>query len=742
MTVNNKWSCSKGVRGMKRKSLALVLSIILLSNGFSVYASGSDDSLNNNEKVQKLIGENYIQGYGNGDFGYNNSIKRSEITRLIVLAGKQQDKIEELKNTRGNYSDVGVRYWANGEINVGTSIPTKKSGKCIINGYPNGTFLPEKGVSYAELSKMLVVLAKSDLDYGLLSDEKASWPNDWIKWAEELGINNDIINKDPNEIVNREDAFVMFSNALEIRKDLLEDELYSKNQEISSKQVKLKKKKSSKNKNERQELESEEKVDTLEKLKKDLKVKEDRLSKVVTLLESLREEAEVLEEEIRDLREKISDIENENTRAELRVSEVLDINDDDDFSNDGKVKEDDGANDSLDLEDLKSLLEDKESRLSSINEEIESLKLEESSLGIEIESLKKKIRVEEVELARINFENNARKITHITSGSGDSLVEADVSKFHYNSEKDRFEISVDIKGLEFVGKDHIESLVGNKSGLFSEILPSLGVKAVYFGDDRYSVDINDKDFNIKKLIDAALKNLNSNGEIFYSADIKDSESSVEYSSDFLVSFSYIVDENIKNPDLDINSGDYISNRNLIDQDEDVIAEVNSINDYRDNLINKTVIAASKRGRETETFDYSYSDDVYEIKINKEKNETTILSANGKGIATGIINFLTISNKGDGDVAENLVEIRIMDLKDRDKFATIDRKQLISMSKNMSIPVGALKYLSPDNVNIGIMTHLGDLIGIEARIDYIYKLESSDKQYVKTEKYIMTNNYIK
>lgn len=176
----------------------------------------------------------------------------------------------------------------------------------------------------------------------------------------------------------------MFSNALEIRKDLLEDELYSKNQEISSKQVKLKKKKSSKNKNERQELESEEKVDTLEKLKKDLKVKEDRLSKVVTLLESLREEAEVLEGEIRDLREKISDIENENTRAELRVSEVLDINDDDDFSNDGKVKEDDGANDNLDLEDLKSLLEDKESRLFSINEEIESLKLEESSLGIEI----------------------------------------------------------------------------------------------------------------------------------------------------------------------------------------------------------------------------------------------------------------------------------------------------------------------------------------------------------------------
>lgn len=350
--------------------------------------------------------------------------------------------------------------------------------------------------------------------------------------------------------------------------------------------------------------------------------------------------------------------------------------------------------------------------------------------------------MEEVELARINFENNARKITHITSGSGDSLVEADVSKFHYNSEKDRFEISVDIKGLEFIGKDHIESLVGNKSGLFSEILPSLGVKAVYFGDDRYSVDINDKDFNIKKLIDAALKNLNSNGEIFYSADIKDNESSVEYSSDFLVSFSYIVDENIKNPDWDINSGDYISNKNLIDQDEDVIAEVNSINDYRDNLINKTVIAASKRGRETETFDYSYSDDVYEIKINKEKNNTTILSAHGKGIATGIINFLTISNKGDGDVVENLVEIRIMDLKDRDKFATIDRKQLISMSKNMSFPVGALKYLSPDNVNIGIRTYLEELIGIEARIDYIYKLESSDKQYVKTEKYIMTNNYIK
>lgn len=538
----------------------------------------------------------------------------------------------------------------------------------------------------------------------------------------------------------------MFSNALEIRKDLLEDELYSKNQENSPKQVKLKKKKSSKNKNERQELESEEKVDTLEKLKKDLKVKEDRLSKVVTLLDSLKEEARVLEEEIRDLREKISDIENENTRRELRVSKVSEVtdikNDDDEFSNDGKVKEDDGDNDNLSLEDLKSLLEDKESRLSSINKEIESLKLEENSLGIEIEKLKEKIRVEEVELARINFENNARKITHIASGSGDNLVEADVSKFHYNSEKDRFEISVDIKGLEFIGKDHIESLVGNKSGLFSEILPSLGVKAVYFGDDRYSVDINDKDFNIKKLIDAALKNLNSNGEILYSADIKDSETSVEYSSDFLVIFSYIVDENIKDPDLYINSGDYISNRNLIDQDEAVIAEVNSINDYRDKLINKTIIAASKRGRETETFDYSYSDDVYEIKINKEKNNTTILSAHGKGIATGIINFLTISNKGDGDVVENLVEIRIMDLKDRDKFATIDRKQLISMSKNMSFPVGALKYLSPDNVNIGIRTYLEELIGIEARIDYIYKLESSDKQYVKTEKYIMTNNYIK
>lgn len=218
---------------MNKKIISLVLALVMVLGTFtSVFAAeptkkAEAKKAEAGEKVEKVVGKDnkiqyvidkkLVEGYEDGNYGLDKNIKRSEITRLLVLANGNEELAKQLQGSMKIYSDVDTKHWANGVISVGTTVPSDANGIAMLAGYPDGSFKPENDVTYAELAKMLVVLAKKDLTADMVKNAK--WATSWMTWAAQLGILDDVNVVDSNKAANRADAFTMVYNALYAMKE-------------------------------------------------------------------------------------------------------------------------------------------------------------------------------------------------------------------------------------------------------------------------------------------------------------------------------------------------------------------------------------------------------------------------------------------------------------------------------------------------------------------------------------------
>lgn len=227
---------------MNKKIISLVLALVMVLGTFtSVFAETAKGATAKKEevkktetkkaeageKVEKVVGKDnkiqyvidkkLVEGYEDGTYGLDKNIKRSEITRLLVLANGNEELAKQLQGSMKIYSDVDAKHWANGVISVGTTVPSDANGIAMLAGYPDGSFKPENDVTYAELAKMLVVLAKKDLTADMVKNAK--WATSWMTWAAQLGILDDVNVVDSNKAANRADAFTMVYNALYVMKE-------------------------------------------------------------------------------------------------------------------------------------------------------------------------------------------------------------------------------------------------------------------------------------------------------------------------------------------------------------------------------------------------------------------------------------------------------------------------------------------------------------------------------------------
>lgn len=206
---------------MNKKILSLVLTLVMVLGAFtSVFAAETKTT----EKVEKIVGKDnkiqyvidkkLVEGYEDGSYQLDKNITRAEITKLLAIANGHKELAEKLQGAMKLYSDVDNSHWANGVITVGTTVPSASNGQPMLQGYPDGTFLPENNVTYAELAKMLVVLVKTDLTADMVKEANAKWAGLWLTWAQQLGILDDVTVADSNAAATRGDAFTMVYNAL------------------------------------------------------------------------------------------------------------------------------------------------------------------------------------------------------------------------------------------------------------------------------------------------------------------------------------------------------------------------------------------------------------------------------------------------------------------------------------------------------------------------------------------------
>lgn len=169
---------------MKKNLKKVISAVIALALSASTFATVSfaksftdvASTASYAEAVDVLSGLGIINGYEDGTFGPDKTIKRSEAAKIIVA---MVNKIATAEGRMGatQFDDVAADHWASGFINVGVADK-------FINGKSAVRFDPDGEVKYNEIVKMIV----SCLGYEEYAQFYGGYPNGYISIADSEGI--------------------------------------------------------------------------------------------------------------------------------------------------------------------------------------------------------------------------------------------------------------------------------------------------------------------------------------------------------------------------------------------------------------------------------------------------------------------------------------------------------------------------------------------------------------------------
>ena len=159
-----------------------------------------DEALVRAQEVLKKAG--IISGYSKDseDFKAEKNVTRAEFASMIVRALNLEASAKSLATVPTGFKDVPTNLWANGYIAV-----AKQQG--IINGYPNGTFQPNRQISYQDMATMLTIaLGKAEVG--------TVYPAGYIVKAQQLGLFNKVDVPAYTDMATRGNVFKMVYNMI------------------------------------------------------------------------------------------------------------------------------------------------------------------------------------------------------------------------------------------------------------------------------------------------------------------------------------------------------------------------------------------------------------------------------------------------------------------------------------------------------------------------------------------------
>ncbi|MBR5808561.1 MAG: S-layer homology domain-containing protein, partial [Clostridia bacterium] len=193
-----------------KKVLAGILTAAMSISSFGMHAFASAgipvdvEGTRFEEPIRILQALDIMNGDGDGKFRPDDTIKRSEVTKMAVLAMGLGDAAESAKGT-SNYPDVPQDHWANGYINVATA-------QNLVVGYDTGEFMPDKEISYAEAMTIFV----RAMGYEVYAQSKGGFPQGYIVAGSNTGITKNVQGSNAAPISRGNVAF-MTVNALDAK---------------------------------------------------------------------------------------------------------------------------------------------------------------------------------------------------------------------------------------------------------------------------------------------------------------------------------------------------------------------------------------------------------------------------------------------------------------------------------------------------------------------------------------------
>lgn len=186
----------------------LTMAVSISSFGISSFASpgapADVEGTRYEEPIRILQALDIMNGDGDGNFRPNDTIKRSEVTKMAVLAMGLGDAAESAGGY-SNFPDVPASHWANGYINVAAA-------QKLVVGYDTGYFLPDKEITYQEAMAIFV----RAMGYEVYAQSKGGFPQGYIVAGSNNGLAKNVQGSSTAPISRGNVAF-MTVNALEAK---------------------------------------------------------------------------------------------------------------------------------------------------------------------------------------------------------------------------------------------------------------------------------------------------------------------------------------------------------------------------------------------------------------------------------------------------------------------------------------------------------------------------------------------
>lgn len=167
---------------MKKRVFSLLLALVLTLSAAAIPASAAesfsdvtDKKTAQNVEVLRLLG--VIEGNGAGQFNPSGLLTRAEFCKMVVvLMGKGSDAMRY--KTVTIFPDVRATHWAARYVNYAVR------GEKLLAGLPDGTFQPDRAISYGEAVTILMRLLRTDAD----AASGGIWPEGYIDLAKASGV--------------------------------------------------------------------------------------------------------------------------------------------------------------------------------------------------------------------------------------------------------------------------------------------------------------------------------------------------------------------------------------------------------------------------------------------------------------------------------------------------------------------------------------------------------------------------
>ncbi|MBQ4410283.1 MAG: S-layer homology domain-containing protein [Firmicutes bacterium] len=161
-----------------KKIISILLCLAMVLGSFSMAAAINFDDVPEGsyyyEPVYNIAWFGIIGGFPDGTFKPASPITRAQMAVMLV----NMQKLSPYTAANPRFSDVPKTHWAYKYVEAAADAG-------FINGYPDGTFRPDRNVSYDEAITMIVAL----LGYKL-KDLEGTYPTAFTNKARDLGILN------------------------------------------------------------------------------------------------------------------------------------------------------------------------------------------------------------------------------------------------------------------------------------------------------------------------------------------------------------------------------------------------------------------------------------------------------------------------------------------------------------------------------------------------------------------------